>query len=107
MKTILLVLFCSVLVKAENLNCFVTTETNTTVTAAAATEVLPKKNRKCLYVQNKGLLPVYLYFKSTTAGNTAIVLGTSTIWIPSVVPTNPVYMRASSGTQSVTAVEGE
>lgn len=107
MKTLLAVLFYSIGLMAEPLNCYITSEINTTVTSTARTQMLAAKNRKCLYVQNKGTLPVYLFFTTGSDTKSAITLGSSTIWIPTVVPSNAVYMRASGGTQSVTAVEGE
>jgi hypothetical protein len=108
MKLLILgvLLFCGGL-KAQTVNCNITSEVNATVTAAARTTMLAAKNRRCLFVQNKGTVPVYLFFRTATDGTTGIILGSSTIWIPAIAPNNAVYVRASTGSVSVIAGEGE
>jgi hypothetical protein len=64
-------------------------------------------NRRCLYIQNKGALPVFVKFDSDQSTNQGVLIGSSVIWQPVIAPMNKLYIRSSSGTQAVVVGEGE
>ena len=62
--------------------------------------------RKYLLIQNKGAAAVYVKFNSIHIGTEGISIPAGGNWEPSLVPLNSIWMKAASGTQTVSVIEG-
>lgn len=75
-------------------------------TATAAARVAENFNRNYLLVQNKGSAAVILKFGSQIGTAEGISIAAGGNYEPFVIPTDAIYLRASSGTNTVSITEG-
>lgn len=76
------------------------------VTGTAALVLSQSMRRGYLMVQNNGSQTVYVKLGSTISGSEGIVLIAGASYEFTTAPTDSVYMKSASGTQSVVVIEG-
>lgn len=77
------------------------------VTTSSAQFLGDNGSRGYLIIQNKGTDAVFLKVGSTITGSEGLVLGAGASYEFHVTPINSIWMKANSGTQSVTILEGQ
>lgn len=76
-------------------------------TGASVQLIAEDQARKCLTVVNKGNQIIYITFEAGGGATEGIPLVAGQVLEFSIVPTNAIYARSSSGTQTVLAVQGK
>lgn len=85
----------------------VTTQTEFSASTTSAVALDSDNQRHYLLVVNKGTDVVYLKFDSLSTGTDGIPLPAGAVYEPWVVPTNSLYIKAASGTQTVLVLVGK
>ena len=90
---------------AVNLNNTAVTLTTASVSSSALA-LAANANRKYLLIQNNGTSSIYVKFGSTISTTEGITLAAGGNYEPIIPPIGAIYMKASTGTQTVTIYEG-
>ena len=78
-----------------------------TTSVSTSVQVLPaNSSRRALIIQNNGSSSIYVKVGSTIASTEGLVVAAGGNYEPVIPPTGSIWMKASTGTQSVTTYEG-
>lgn len=102
----ILALFISLTAGATNLNNTRLSLTTASVTTSSGQVLVANPARKYLLIQNNGSASIYIKFDTTIAGTEGIVIPAGGSYEPIIAPMQAIYMKAVSGTNSVTIYEG-
>lgn len=90
--------------RSDRVKMTLTTAATSTTSALA---VAANSSRAYLIIQNRGGVAVYVKFGSAHSGTEGIELAAGVSYEPYKVPIDSIYLKAASGTPSVTIYEGE
>lgn len=107
MKLIIAFLISGV-VYASPYNCKVTTQSDFVISTVSTSVLAAKQFRRCLIIQNRsGSQALFVKFGAAHVASEGLTVGQSTIWIPTTIPSDSVYLKGISGSTPVTVIEGE
>lgn len=91
-------------------NCRITSQSDVTVTSASGGDVLISENflRRCLIVVNKGASTAFIQYDTAPTSSTGgwYLAASGGAWEATVVPINKLYGITSSGSTTLTVMEG-
>jgi hypothetical protein len=75
-------------------------------TTTSGVALAANTQRNYLMMQNKGSSDVYIKGGSVHSGTEGITLSAGSSWEPEEAPVGSIYIKASTGTQSISIIEG-
>jgi hypothetical protein len=102
-KHIFLIIFCFFVFAATFV---VTSQTSGTATTTSTQILSARQDRNYLVVINNGDEDVYLKIGSIHSGTEGILITAGGSWEPASVPIESIWIKASTGTQAYSIVEG-
>lgn len=103
----ILLIFGSYVQADPGRNCRITSQTDVTVTTVSTKRVNLNGNRRCLIIVNKGTDSIFVKPDSAHSGTEGVLIPAGGNWEPFVVPINALWIKANSGSQTVTIGVGE